>query len=64
MKITIVVKDKEGNLVYSEDFFVKQKSDILDISSKVSDKIVELEQKYPYPEYTVEQSLSWVHENV
>ncbi|MCS7244340.1 MAG: hypothetical protein RMJ36_06380 [Candidatus Calescibacterium sp.] len=64
MKIEVVVKDKEGNIVFSEYFLVKQKSDILYISSIVSDKIVELERKYPYPEYTVEQYLSWVKDSV
>ncbi|MEN3015677.1 MAG: hypothetical protein ABDH21_06465 [bacterium] len=64
MKITITVKDKGGNIVHKEDFFIKEKSQILQISEKVSDKIVELEGRYPYPEYEIEQNLSWVDQEV
>lgn len=59
MKIRVTVKDKDNNIVYYEDFFIKDRSEITEISSIVSDKIIELEKKYPYPDYEVEQNVSF-----
>ncbi|MGB9638763.1 MAG: hypothetical protein ACP5RD_05605 [bacterium] len=59
MKIRLYVKDKDNNIVYYEDFFIKDRSEINEVSAKVSDKMVELEKKYPYPDYEVEQSVSF-----
>jgi len=57
MKIRVNVKDKDNNIVYYEDFFIKDRSEIAQISSIVSDKIIELEKRYPYPYYEVEQNV-------
>jgi len=59
MKIRVTVKDKDNNIVYYEDFFIKDRSEIAQISSIVSDKIIELEKRYPYPDYEVEQKVSF-----
>lgn len=59
MKIRVTVKDKDNNIVYYEDFFIKDRSEIAEISSIVSDKIIELEKRYPYPDYEVEQNVSF-----
>ncbi|MCS7164696.1 MAG: hypothetical protein RMJ51_00195 [Candidatus Calescibacterium sp.] len=63
MKIELIVKDKDGNQIYTEPFFVKQKSDIMDVSGNISKRIFELESKYPYPDYQIEQKLSWIQED-
>lgn len=63
MKISVVVKEvSSGQIIYTEDYFVKNKSEIPLISKKVSDRLIELENKYEYPTYEVEQLLSWVPE--
>ncbi|MFN3478721.1 MAG: hypothetical protein ACK4ZM_05100 [bacterium] len=59
MKVTLVVKSKDGNIIYSEEFLANQKSDLPNLSSSVANKMVELEKKYPYPDYEVEQLLSF-----
>lgn len=59
MKIRVAVKDKDNNIVYYEDFFIKDRTEIPEISSIVSDKIIELEKKYPYPDYEVEQNIAF-----
>lgn len=62
MKITLLVKDTNSNqIVYSEEFFIKDKSQIPEISDKVADKTVELEEKFPFPNYEIEQQLDWVN---
>ncbi len=63
MKIRVLVKDKDNNIIYYEDFFIKDKTEIAEISSRVSDKIIELEKKYPYPDYEVEQLVSFENQN-
>lgn len=62
MKVTVLVKDKNNQLIYSEDYFINDKSDIPAISDKVAEKMSELEDKYPYPEYEVEQNISFINE--
>ncbi|MEM3394366.1 MAG: hypothetical protein QXY79_04905 [Candidatus Methanomethylicia archaeon] len=63
MKIRVLVKDKDNNIIYYEDFFMKQRSQINEVSSKVSDKIIELESKYPYPDYEIDQNVSFENQN-
>jgi len=60
MKVTLVVKDKDNNIVHSEDFIINNKGEIPEVSDKVAKRMVELENKYPHPEYEVEQNLSLV----
>lgn len=60
LKVNVIVKDKNGNVIYSEEFLAKEKSDFPDLSSSVAKKMVELEKKFPYPDYEVEQVLSFV----
>ncbi len=58
MKVNLLVKDKENNIVLSEEYIINDKSDIPKVSSKISERMVYLEKKYPFPEYEVEQQLS------
>ena len=59
MKIRVQVKDQDNNIIYYEDYYIKDRSEINEVAQKVSAKMVELEKKYPYPQYEVEQNISF-----